>query len=89
MAKVTGYEIVMGKGPKKCIKCGTKMMKGLPYMSATTGEKTERYNDIKPMQGKSLCILCLELLVKDAKDMMEGKDEKKEFYENIRFADKL
>jgi hypothetical protein len=90
MAKVTGYEIIMGKGPKKCIKCGTKMMKGLPYMSAVTGGDTKWEHDTtSPMQGKSLCILCLELLVKDAKDMMKGKKGKKEQYENKRFADNL
>jgi hypothetical protein len=83
--KLTGYRILKSSGGNKCLQCGTRMRKGLPFMVPIKGKRV-----IHSTVGKSLCCVCLEELHNKAQEMIkESGIENLERYNNRRFLEKL
>lgn len=81
--KITGYGIFKSTGGNKCIQCGVRMRKGLPYMSPVTGKKS-----IRELKGKSICVSCIsELSAKVTVGV--SSDKELDLYEKKRFLQHL
>ena len=85
MIKITGYGIFQSTGGNKCIQCGVRMRKGLPYLSPVTGKKT-----IRELKGKSICVACIDELSQKVTVSVESLDAKElELYQSKRFLHHL
>jgi hypothetical protein len=84
MMKISGYKIYKSSGGNKCIQCGTRMHKGLPYLSPVTGKKEPR-----EMKGKSICISCIRELTEVVDRKSDDATDKIERYEQRRFLEHL
>jgi len=84
-AKITGYGIFKSTGGNKCIQCGVRMRKGLPYMSPVTGKRI-----IRELKGKSLCVSCINDMSEKVTVQLSELDEKElDLYNKKRFLHHL
>lgn len=81
--KITGYRIYKSSGGNTCIQCGTRMRKGLPYMSPVTGKKNPR-----ELRGKSICVACIGSLTGEVDRRVNECGEKEiDRYQKRRFLE--
>jgi hypothetical protein len=84
-SKTTGYGIFKSTGGNRCIQCGIRMRKGLPYMSPVRGKRI-----IREIKGKSICVSCIkELAEKVAVNLTAINDKELDLYEKRRFLSHL
>ena len=83
--KITGYGIFTSTGGNKCIQCGVRMRKGLPYLSPVTGKRT-----IRELKGKSICVSCIGELSDNVTSAISKLDDSElDLYEKKRFLEHL
>lgn len=82
--KITGYGVYLSSGGNKCVQCGTRMRKGLPYLAPIRGKRV-----IHEVQGRSICISCIEHLTEDVNKSLQGKELDIERYERRRFMEHM
>ena len=82
--KVTGYRISTSTGGNTCVQCGTRMRKGLPYLTPVRGKRV-----VREIAGKSICVSCIQELMVKTDTELEGKDKSLDLYQKKRFIDHL
>ena len=82
--KITGYQVSLSSGGNKCLQCGTRMRKGLPYLTPVRGKRV-----LHELVGKSICVSCIKVLVEEVEGKLEGKEKSLDYYEKKRFVDFL
>jgi hypothetical protein len=83
MAAITGYKCFTSNGGNKCLHCGTKMRKGLPFMSPVSGKTAP--HQLK--SGKAICVFCIQKMMDDFTDMLDKCDPKDlDIYATKRFV---